>query len=97
MTQEKKTNLFWSWLPAILLIIILLSLFFQNQEETNINFLFMHMRVATNLLIPFCVFLGFLLGVLMMFSGRWRLYKTNKSLKKEIDSLKKEKDSFINP
>jgi uncharacterized integral membrane protein len=98
MTEENKTNgKYLSLILAILLIGILVALFLQNSSDTEINFLFINMRIATNILVPFCVLIGFLLGVGMMFSGRWRLYRANKKLKKELENLKKEKDNFIEP
>jgi uncharacterized integral membrane protein len=98
MTIEKKSNgKFLSWILAVLLIIILIVLFVQNESETELNFLITDMQVATNILIPFCLLIGFFFGVGIMASGRWRLHRANKKLKKEVERLTKEQDTFTSP
>lgn len=90
MTEQKKANSS-SYLTLILAALVMgavLLLFFQNNRDAEIVLFFQRVTMSLSFLIFFCIFLGFLLGFLMMLPGRWRLYRSNKKLKKEMEGLR---------
>jgi uncharacterized integral membrane protein len=90
MTDQKKSKSggYVSWILAALVIIAVLLLFFQNNKDAEIILFFQRITMSLSILIFFCIFLGFLLGLFMIFPGRWRLYRANKRLRKEVEELK---------
>ena len=97
MSEQKKNKSsgYVSLILAVLVVGAILLLFFQNDRDEEIVLFYQRVTMSLSFLIFFCIFLGFLLGFLLMVPGRWRLYRANKKLKKELD-VKKESQFISN-
>ena len=84
--QNKKSG-YVSLILAAFLVVIILILFFQNSADINVKLITNNVSMPLSLLILICIFLGIMLGAILIMPGRWRLYRANRRLKKEIKSL----------
>lgn len=96
-TAKNKSGFSFSWLLALLFGALFILIFFQNQEDVEWTFLWNKFKLPLSLIITINFTLGLFLGILLILPGRWRLFRSNRKLKKEIESLPKLKkeDNYI--
>lgn len=88
--QKKKSSSFIPFILAALVLTVIIILYFQNHESTQLTLFSSRVEVQLNLLILSCIIIGFLLGAIIMIPGRWRLFMANRRLKKELKQLQSE-------
>jgi len=89
MTEPKKKSKsgYVSFILAALLVAVILILYFQNNEPGKLVLFSSQVEIQRNLLILICITIGFILGAFVMIPGRWRLYRANRKLKKELKNI----------
>jgi uncharacterized integral membrane protein len=93
MTKKSspKSKSSFSWVFALLFGLAFLVMFIQNQEDVEWTFFWNKVHLPLSLIVTINFTLGLLLGILLLFPGRWRLYRNNKKLKKELEEVNKPK------
>lgn len=97
MNKEiKKTKSgYLSWIIATLLFGAMALLFMQNSEDMSLVVFWQPIMIAKNLLITFCSLLGFVLGLIVVLPGRWKLKRANRKLLKAQKEIDKKAKAFL--